>query len=224
MTSFDQVPFDVSEFVDNPEPRCPCLLLLDTSTSMAGQRIDELNHGLATFASELVADSLAAKRVEVAVITFGPVTVWSEFTGATHFVAPTLEAGGATPMGEAITTGLRLVEQRKDVYRQQGIAYYRPWIFLITDGEPTDEWEPAVARIARGEQAKALSFFAVGIEGANMDVLANISTRAPLRLRGLEFSALFTWLSNSMSSVSRSQPGDEVPLANPVAPEGWASV
>jgi uncharacterized protein with von Willebrand factor type A (vWA) domain len=50
MTSFDQVPFDASEFVDNPEPRCPCLLLLDTSASMAGRRINELNAGLETFA------------------------------------------------------------------------------------------------------------------------------------------------------------------------------
>jgi hypothetical protein len=60
MTSFDQVPFDASEFVDNPEPRCPCLLLLDASTSMAGQRIDELNAGLDTFASQLTSDGLAS--------------------------------------------------------------------------------------------------------------------------------------------------------------------
>jgi hypothetical protein len=58
MTSFDQVPFDASEFVDNPEPRCPCLLLLDASTSMTGRPIDELNAGLDTFASQLTGDEL----------------------------------------------------------------------------------------------------------------------------------------------------------------------
>jgi uncharacterized protein YegL len=224
MTSFDQVPFDASEFVDNPEPRCPCLLLLDTSTSMAGRRIEELNAGLAEFASQLMSDRLAAKRVEVAILTFGPVHLKSDFTTAENFTAPVLRANGATPMGEAINTGLNLVEQRKQLYREQGIAYYRPWVFLITDGGPTDPWKDAAARVRFGEEAKAFSFFAVGIEDANMDVLAQISAREPLRLRGLEFGSLFTWLSNSMSSVSHSQLGEDVPLINPAAPQGWAVV
>ena len=49
MSEFDQVPFGAAEFADNPEPRCPCLLLLDTSGSMAGAPIAELNAGLVTF-------------------------------------------------------------------------------------------------------------------------------------------------------------------------------
>lgn len=222
--SFEQVPFDVSEFVDNPEPRCPCLLLLDTSGSMAGAPIDELNAGLQTFAQQLLNDGLAAKRVEVAVMSFGPVRIQSQFCAAMSFHAPTLRAEGATPMGEAIIQGLDLVEQRKQVYREQGISYYRPWVFLITDGSPTDDWRPAAQRISAGEERKAFSFFAVGIEGAAMDVLGQIACRQPLKLRGLDFNGLFTWLSSSMSSVSQSQPGDEVPLVNPAAPLGWATV
>ncbi len=224
MTAFDQVPFDVSEFVENPEPRCPCLLLLDSSTSMSGQPIDQLNGGLQGFATELLSDGLAAKRVEVAVVSFGPVEIKNDFESALSFSPPVLSASGATPMGEAITTGLEIVERRKSLYRSQGISYYRPWIFLITDGEPTDDWRDAAARVHAGEEAKTFSFFAVGIEGANFDVLSSIATRSPLKLKGLEFSSMFSWLSNSMSAVSRSRPGDEVPLVNPTAPEGWASV
>jgi uncharacterized protein YegL len=160
--------------------------------------------------------------VEVAVLSFGPVHVLSEFTTAENFTVPVLQASGVTPMGEAITTGLDLIEQRKKLYREQGISYYRPWVFLITDGQPTDDWREAAKRVRSGEDAKAFSFFAVGIEDANMDILAQIVARQPLRLRGLDFSSLFTWLSNSMSSVSRSQPGETVSLINPAAPEGWA--
>ena len=224
MTSFDQVQFDASEFVDNPEPRCPCLLLLDTSASMGGQRINELNAGLSTFASQLTSDGLAAKRVEVAIMSFGPVNVESEFTTAENFTAPVLRASGATPMGEAINKGVDLMEQRKQLFREQGISYYRPWIFLITDGAPTDDWRAAADRISSGEESKAFSFFAVGIEDANMEILGKIASRQPLRLKGLDFGSLFTWLSNSMSSVSMSQPGDEVSLLNPATPDGWAAV
>src|SRR3954470_5576686 len=90
--SFEQVPFDASEFVDNPEPRCPCMLLLDTSGSMTGRPISELNAGLQTFASQMMNDGLAAKRVEVAVMSFGPVRLQSDFTTATNFSAPVLRA------------------------------------------------------------------------------------------------------------------------------------
>ena len=94
----DANPFAAAEFADNPEPRCPCLLLLDVSGSMAGGKIEELNAGLKAFEEELKSDSLSAKRVEVAIVTFGPVLVAQDFTSASQFQAPQLQAQGLTPM------------------------------------------------------------------------------------------------------------------------------
>ncbi|EEY7214900.1 VWA domain-containing protein [Escherichia coli] len=217
----EQITFATSDFASNPEPRCPCILLLDVSGSMSGRPINELNAGLVTFRDELLADPLALKRVELGIVTFGPVHVEQLFTSAANFFPPILFAQGDTPMGAAITKALDMVEERKREYRANGISYYRPWIFLITDGAPTDEWQAAANKVFRGEEDKRFAFFSIGVQGADMKTLAQISVRQPLPLQGLQFRELFSWLSSSLRSVSRSTPGTEVVLE---APKGWTSV
>ena len=71
--TYEQKPFDPGPFPGNPSQRCPCLLLLDVSASMAGQPIQELNSGLILLKDELSADPLASRRVQIGLVTFGPV-------------------------------------------------------------------------------------------------------------------------------------------------------
>lgn len=219
--SFEQIPFGSDSFADNPEPRCPCVLLLDTSGSMAGRPIQELNEGIRTFKQELLGDPLATKRVEVAVVTFGPVTVDAHFQTAPFFQPPVLSATGDTPMGAAITAGIDLVTNRKQEYKNHGVAYYKPWIILITDGSPTDSWQAAARMVKEGEERKAFAFFAIGVEGADLATLKQISVREPLKLKGLMFREFFMWLSASMKMVSGKNPGSNINL---IPPSGWSEL
>lgn len=222
--------FEDIEFADNPEPRCPVVLLLDRSESMRGEPISQLNEGLQKFQAEITQDPIASSRVEVAIITFGPVKVEdikdgtdldlrgdadSAFITVDNFIPPILTPFDETPMGEAVEVALELLRSRKEIYKRNGIDYFRPWLFLITDGYPTDRenfpraWELVQEEVER----KGVTFFGVGVERADMQVLAQFSNeREPIKLRGLDFGDLFTWLSASLSGIAESRPGEQIAL------------
>ena len=250
--------FDQTEFAENPEPRCPVVLVLDTSGSMQGKAITELNEGLRAFASALKVDRLASLRVEVAVIAFGgkvraldvrgaentdngdmvlfnplglairpklnevPFDAHQAFVTVDQFMPPTLDANGETPLGEAISRALALLRERKEIYKQNGLDYFRPWIFAITDGRPTDKgWESVAEQVRQEEARKGVVFYGVGVEGADLETLGKFSpARAPLKLKGLAFNEMFNWLSKSLSAITHSRPGDQAPLP----PVGWGSI
>jgi uncharacterized protein YegL len=216
---------DAIEFAENPEPRCPCVLLLDTSGSMSGEPIEALGQGLQTFKAQLVRDPMACRRVEVAVVTFdSEVKLAHDFVTAERFEPPRLTAQGQTFMGGAIHKALDMIQARKQQYRANGVAYYRPWVFMITDGEPQGEpesiVEAAAQRLKSDEAAKRVAFFAVGVEGANMQRLAQIVVRTPVKLVGLNFTEMFVWLSRSMEKVAQSRTDEQVALP----PPGWGAV
>jgi uncharacterized protein YegL len=247
----EQAPFASVELATNPEPRCPCVLLIDVSGSMAevvgeagndlgynvlqdgktyravsggSTRIDKVNEGLRAYQADLASDSLAMQRVEVSIITFGTsVQTVNDFVTANQFIPPTLTANGETPMGAAILKAIDAVEERKRLYKQNGLHYYRPWIFFITDGVPTDSWKDAAEKVREGERNKKFAFFTVGVPGADFDILKQISVREPLHLQGYNFREMFQWLSQSQRSVSHSTPGqeDQVKLTSP---SGWATL
>jgi uncharacterized protein YegL len=219
---------------DNRDPRVACALLLDTSASMGGEPIAQLNKGYEALREALGEDPLARKRTEIAVVTFGGSEQLAvPFTEGRDLEPKSFHANGATPMGAALELGLDQLIARKQSYKDAGLEYYRPWLFVITDGAPTDgsRFTAAAARVRETEAKKGVAVFAVGVEGADMGTLAQLSdTREPLQLDGLKFIELFQWLSASMGVVSQSIPGatdaevasnEQIPLPSP---RGWANL
>ncbi|RIK41764.1 MAG: hypothetical protein DCC58_12005 [Chloroflexi bacterium] len=223
---FDRVAFPEG----NPEPRCAVALVVDVSSSMTGEPIDELNQGIATLAPALCEDPLSALRAEISLVSFGGDVLVRDprggaplsspdaaraFAPPTELALPTLAATGDTPMGAAVHTALGLLRERKEQYKQAALDYYRPWLFLISDGYPTDSGWQAAAQAARDEEMrKGVSIFPIGVQGADLTRLGAFSAkRPPVMLRGLAFRELFVWLSKSIELLANSSPGDQVGMA-----------
>ena len=214
---------DRNDLIENPTPRCACALVLDTSSSMDGEPIRELNAALAQFIAELRADDFASYAIELCVITFGSaIREQLPFTPAYQVdVNPQLIADGATPMGEAVRRAVRMLEERKTEYKRQGVSYYQPWLVLMSDGAPTDDWHQAAEQLRGLAESKKLVSLPVGIGGADLRVLGEFSNRPAKPLTGLKFREFFVWLSQSMARVSQSTPGTAVKLP---ATSGWDSI
>ncbi len=209
----------LEDLVNNPTARVPVCLCLDTSGSMGGIPIDELNEGVCLFYEAIREDETALYSAEVSIVTFGGYAQCIVDFASLEVQpdAPTLTANGMTPMGEAVNMGLDLLEQRKDEYKDRGVDYYQPWLVLMTDGAPNGdsaELSRAINRTVDLVNQKKLTVFPIGIgSDADMDVLAQFSPkRPPLKLQGLKFREFFAWLSKSVSKTSQSTPGESVKL------------
>lgn len=213
------------DYTGNPNQRTPCVLVLDASgsmnevTSTGKTRIEELNAGIHALQQELQADDTALVRVQLAIVSVGGPTNDAEtlmdWTDATDFTAFPLRADSTTPLGKGVQLGLQMIEQGKQNLRAAGISYTRPWLMVISDGEPTDAtdvWAAAVSECRAAEATKRAEVFAIGVEGANLMRLGELSAKPPLMLGGMKFKELFVWLSASLSAASRSRPGDSLQL------------
>lgn len=219
----------------NPSQRTPCLLVLDASGSMdeivSGtnrKRIDELNDGLALLAKELHEDETAAQRVQLAIVCVGgpagDADLLMDWTDAEQFVPPRLVPGGLTPLGQGMRLALQYVEQQKQVLKQNAIGYTRPWVMVISDGEPTDNpatWQAVAQECRAAEAAKRCVIYPIGVAEANLSVMQQMSATPALKMGETKFREFFQWLSSSLSTMSRSRPGENVQLA---APSPWMVV
>ena len=225
-----------STYDDNPEPICPCILLLDVSDSMNNRHeglraIDQLNNSLGLLKDIILSDELASVRVQLAVVTFGGngVEVIQNFTSVDKFEPSHLHAFGGTPLGAALYKALDMIREWKANYPANKPSYYKPWLVVFTDGDPNDQgWENAVKLVHQAEyERKGVNYFVFGVQPIRIDTLKQISPsklskerkQSMLLLEDHEaFREIFQWLGGALSVVSNSN-ADMQQVELPVLPQ-----
>ena len=214
------------ELIDNPTARVAVALVLDTSYSMNGAPIGELNRGVAKFFEETLANEVARFSAEVCIVKFGGTAELAlDFKSLEEQTVPTFSASGGTPMGEAVSQAIEALNVRKREYQNAGVDYYQPIMVIMSDGAPTDSIDAAERDVAALVSQKKLSLFCIGIgKDADMATLQRLSPgRTPLPLKELNFEEFFVWLSASVARVSASIPGEDVPI-DVDGIKGWANI
>ncbi len=206
--------------------RLPVYLLLDVSGSMQGDPIEAVRHGVRALISELRGDAQALETAYLSVITFNSsARQVTPLTELMLFKEPQLSAGGATALGAALRLLADCIksEVRKSTETQKGD--WRPLVFILTDGAPTDDWREAAAVLKTTKPANIIACAAGAY--ADTTVLKEI-TECVLMMNTLsagDLAQFFAWVSSSVKMSSKSldaKPGANIELPPP--PQGFVIV
>jgi uncharacterized protein YegL len=193
--------------------RLPVYLLLDCSGSMAGEPIEAVRQGVRALVSDLRGDPMALENAFLSVITFssGAQQV-CPLTELLTFQEPTLNAGGTTALGEALNLLQQCIDRevRKSSPTQKGD--WKPLIFLMTDGQPTDRWEDAADRIKDARPGNVIACAAGPAADASMLKRVTENVVELKSLQPEQLKAFFKWVSSSIKTAS--QKIDQAPAAD----------
>lgn len=206
MPSFQETPRNVpNKLISNiSEKHCPVIVLLDTSGSMQSCRT-ALIDGLRTLRDQLNEDMDARARVEVEILAFDDdVRKVEPFGPMELFQIPDLSCDGMTCTHRAIDTALDEIERRKKEYKLQGVPYYRPWLILMTDGQPNDADNGAFGRLVQAQKDKKVVFYgiAIGNEADQQSIASMHINGVVINQNKLQLTNAFQWLSSSVISTS----------------------
>ena len=227
MADIKQIRFDEQQDILPNNVQLPhaqhlaCILLVDTSGSMAGESIKRLNEAINEFKEQTMLDEIARNSVDIAIVEFNSyATVIQDFVPLPEMQTVTLNPRGVTSMGAGIELAIDMVKARTRLYASLGTPSYKPWIIMITDGAPTDDITVAKQRIEEEENKGSygkLKFWAIGVPGFDVNTLTTLSRRC-ISIDKARFKGLFNWLSESMVAISSSSVNENIALP-PIKPQ-----
>jgi len=213
--------------------RLPVYLLLDTSGSMTGAPIEAVRQGVEQFRREVQEDIFSKETVYVGVITFGGEAEFvtkglvSVDDFCQEFRTESLVANGQTPLGQALwLLSESLDKDVKSAVKGGEKGDWKPLIFILTDGEPTDEWREAREAILNRQKKKVINVVTVGCgPRINQQNLRDIAIGPTFNMHNDEasFKKFFKWITTTTIGTIKavSQPGGgDRPITMPQPPDG----
>lgn len=183
--------------------RLPVYLLLDCSGSMYGEPIEAVKNGVQVLVSTLRQDPYALETAYLSIITFdSSARQVSPLTELSAFQQPNIQASGCTALGEALSLLARKAEQEVTKTTSEQKGDWKPLVFIMTDGEPTDDLNKGLAEFKKRKWGMVVACAAGA--GANTNTLKRI-TECVVSLDTADsatIKAFFKWVSASVSSGS----------------------
>ena len=205
------IPDDIQVSVGQGERRLPVYLLLDTSGSMTGAPIEAVRRGLEQFKIEVQGDTFALETVSIGIITFGgrgAEFITRGLIPFDQFSPPQIDATGQTPLGQALwLLSESLDKDLRRPVRGGPKGDWRPLVFILTDGEPTDDWKDAREKIRQRESAKVCKVITVGCGPYfNQQKLSEIAIGDTFNMDNddASFHKFFEWVSTMVKSDVKS--------------------
>ena len=130
--------------------RLPIYILADRSGSMFGARIALMNEGIRNLVQAVREHSRANEIASVSLLSFGSDCRQDvPLTEVELFTAPELKAGGRTAFGAALRMTAECIrrEVRQTDRHKEIIGDWAPLLFILTDGEPTDDWRSGLQEL-----------------------------------------------------------------------------
>jgi uncharacterized protein YegL len=185
------------------ERRLPVYLVLDTSGSMTGEPIAAVETGMQTLVSALRQDPYALETAYLSVITFdSSARQVVPLTELTAFQIPPIQATGATSLGGALSLLAQKIDSEVTKTTAEQKGDWKPLVFLMTDGGPTDDWQRGLAELKKRKTGIVVAC-AAG-QSADTNVLKQI-TECVVQLDTADtatIKAFFKWVSASISTSS----------------------
>lgn len=157
---------ELKDFVKQEARPLPVILLLDTSGSMYGEKINALNNAVKEMISTFGNEESTRAEIHIAVVTFGgSANLHTPIKVARSVEFQEMKADGYTPLGAAFEITKNLIEDKSQISSRA----YRPSVILVSDGQPNDPgWESKMQSFINEGRTKKCDRWALGI-GADAD-------------------------------------------------------